>query len=96
MTKDEAIRYYANSYDTTLTESKQILNNFSAFIEDVVAMGEELTLPGVMTVGVKETKPRKGYNFQTGETVMYDSKLVPYVKIGAKLKRAAAGAPMNK
>lgn len=95
MKKDELVRLYSNLYNTTLTDAAQILKNMGDFIEDVVAMGETLVLPGVITIGTKMSKARRVYDFGTGDTRMTTPKCVPCIKAGVRLKRAAEGAPVT-
>lgn len=59
-------------------------------IEGAVAKGDEVRIAGFGTFSQYTTKPRKGRNVLTGESLDIPAKRVPKFKAGAKFKAAVA------
>lgn len=94
MKKDELIRLYSSLFDVPQRDAKVIIDSFSQLVEDVLARGESLTLPGIMTVGVKISKPRRAFQFKDGTVGYTTPKPVPFVKFGTRARAAASTAPV--
>lgn len=95
MKKSELVKMFANHNSISQAQAEHWLNQFANLIEDVVAMGESMSLPGILSIGVKVTKPRRAYDFQTGEMKLTTPKTVPDIKVGSRLKEVALTAPVK-
>lgn len=89
MTMKEQVKLFAQKFDTTQKYAAQCFADVAEFILDMIASGETVTLPGVLTVGVKQHKARSIYDFKTRTTRMTEAKVIPYARCGEKLKRTA-------
>lgn len=96
MSKKEMVRWYSNTYDVTIAEATAVINNISDMLEDIVAAGETARFPGIATIGVKMSKPRKLRDPQTGEIRMTEAHPMAFFKLGTRLKEAARNAPFVK
>ena len=52
-----------------------------------LSQGNRIELRGFGVLGTKERKARVGSNPRTGESVLVDSKSVPFFKMGKELKK---------
>lgn len=88
------VKLYSNMFGVSQTDARKILDTIPEFLLGIVAAGEQMTLPGVLTVGVRLSPPKRAFDFASGKVVIRESKPVPYAKIGTHLKEAAVHAPI--
>mgnify|MGYP000529464484 FL=1 len=69
MNKAELINAIANEADASKGLSEKILNAFTKVLSNQLAVGEELTIPGLGSFSVIEKSARNGRNPKTGETI---------------------------
>ena len=69
MNKAELINAIANEADASKGLSEKILNAFTKVLSNQLAVGEELTIPGLGSFSVIEKAARNGRNPKTGETI---------------------------
>ncbi len=90
MTKDELLQQIADKAEVSKKIANQVLIALQESFEVIIKSEDKLTLPGFITLGVKERAARTMRNPQTGATINSPAKKVPYIKIGSKLKAVLA------
>lgn len=95
MKKTELTRLFANLNDISLSDAGRILDALSELIVAVGASGESFNLPGVLRIDIAMSKPRRAYDFKSGEVGYTESKPMARVKIGARLREAIQNAPVK-
>ena len=87
MTKSELIAKIASKYPTLyLSDIEKIVFTIINTVTENIAKGNRVELRGFGSFGLKELKARKSRNPRTGSTVYVNSKLIPYFRMGKKLK----------
>lgn len=86
MTKDELLQQISEKAEISKKTAGQVLTALQESFEAIIKSEGKLTLPGFLTLGVKERAARTTRNPQTGETINSPAKKVPYIKVGSKLK----------
>ena len=87
MTKSELIAKIAGKYPTLyLSDIEKIVLTIINVVTENIAKGNRVELRGFGTFGLKELKARKSRNPRTGTTVFVEKKLIPYFRMGKKLK----------
>ena len=87
MTKSELIAYIAEKNPHLFhRDVERIVSTLFDEISAALAAGNRVELRGFGTFGLKSMKARKSRNPRTGKAVFVDSKLVPYFRMGKKLK----------
>ena len=87
MTKSEVIAKIAYKYPTLyLSDIEKIVFTIINTVSNTISSGNRVELRGFGTFGLKELKARKSRNPRTGSTVYVKSKLIPYFRMGKKLK----------
>ena len=74
MNKAELINAIANEADASKGLSEKILNAFTKVLSNQLAVGEELTIPGLGSFSVIEKAARKGRNPKTGEDIQIEAR----------------------
>lgn len=93
MNKPEVIKAYATKAGISQVEAKKRIETAVEFIAEVLEVGEEINLSGVIKIGVKERAAREYKNPQNlEEVVRKEATSIPYVQFGKALKDAAAKA----
>jgi DNA-binding protein HU-beta len=72
--KAELINAIANEADASKGLSEKILNAFTKVLSNQLAVGEELTIPGLGSFSVIEKAARKGRNPKTGEDIQIEAR----------------------
>ena len=86
MTKSELINEIATKTDTPKTKATDIVNAVFDVIEETVAGGDKVAIPGFGTFERKYKEARTVRNPQTGENMMSEAKNVPVFKFGKEFK----------
>ena len=87
MTKSELITKLAYKYPTLyLSDIEKIVFTIMDKISSTIISGNRVELRGFGTFGIKKLNARKSRNPRTGSTVYVESKLIPYFRMGKKLK----------
>ncbi len=90
MTKAELIAALAEKCGATQRETEQTLDGLAAVISHELAMGETVTIPGVVKLTPKDREARTGRNPRTGEAVEIAAKTVVAAKVVPSLAKALA------
>ena len=87
MTKSELITKLAYKYPTLyLSDIEKIVFTIMNKISNTIISGNRVELRGFGTFGIKKLNARKSRKPRTGSTVYVESKLIPYFRMGKKLK----------
>ena len=86
MTKSDLINTIATKTDTPKTKATDIVNAVFDVIEETVAGGDKVAIPGFGTFERKYKEARTVRNPQTGENMMSEAKNVPVFKFGKEFK----------
>ena len=86
MTKSELINIVAVRADIPKTKAALAVNAIFDSIEETVANGDKVSLPGFGTFERKHKEARTIRNPQTGESMVSEAKNVPAFKAGTGFK----------
>jgi integration host factor subunit beta len=87
MTKSELIAKIAFKYPMLYqSDIEGIVNTILKTITESIISGNRVELRGFGTFGLKIRNSRKSRNPRTGEQIFVESKLLPYFRMGKKLK----------
>ena len=86
MTKSELINIVAVRADIPKTKAALAVNAVFDSIEETVANGDKVSLPGFGTFERKHKEARTMRNPQTGESMVSEAKNVPAFKAGTGFK----------
>lgn len=96
MKQTDLIHAIADRLPAGANVSKAAVQNVLIALADVaqeaLANGDEVTIPGVAKLTIKERAARTGRNPQTGETVEIPAKRVAHASFVKALKERVAGA----
>jgi DNA-binding protein HU-beta len=67
-----------------------VLDTLNEVVTDCIANGEEVTIPGIGKLSIKDKAARKGRNPSTGEEMDIPAKRVPHFSAAKALKDAVA------
>lgn len=85
-----AIADTSDNEGTSKRTIKWVLDTQAALIKNALASGDEVTLPGIGKLSVKNRQARKGRNPATGEEMDIPEKNVPHFSAAKALKDAVA------
>lgn len=88
MTKKELTVKLAEKAGVSQKAAAELLGAFTAVCEEAIAAGESVTLPGFLSLSVKDVPARSGRNPRTGETVEIAAHKTVAAKVGKTLKDA--------
>ncbi len=88
MTKKELITKLAEKTGSTQKAAAEMLGAFTAVCEEALVAGESVTLPGFLSLTVKDVPARNSRNPRTGETIEVAAHKAVAVKVGKTLKDA--------
>ena len=88
MTKTELVDLIAQKGDLKKKEAEAALNAFVEIVNGALAGGEDVTLIGFGSFGVRERSARVGHNPKTGAKVDIPACKVPYFRPGKLLRDA--------
>jgi len=91
LTKTALISAVAASTSVSQADVQKTLDAVFGEIQNTLAGGGEVALPGFGTFSVGERAARTGRNPQTGETIQIAASKVPKFKAGKALKDACNG-----
>ena len=86
MTKSELINIVAVRADIPKTKATTAVSAVFDAIEEAVAEGDKVSLPGLGTFERKHKEARTVRNPQTGESMVSEAKNVPAFKAGKEFK----------
>ena len=86
MTKSELINVIAARTDISKAKATDTVNALFDVIEETVASGEKVAIPGFGTFERKHKEARTVRNPQTGESMLSEAKNVPVFKFGKEFK----------
>lgn len=70
MVKKELVNKLATRLEMTKVDAENMLDEFCGVIVDLVAEGNEVTLPGVVKIEIRQRKERNGTNPKTKEKIV--------------------------
>jgi DNA-binding protein HU-beta len=88
MNKSELIEAVAQSADISKAAATRAVDGMVQTITKALKKGDQVTLVGFGTFGVRERAARSGRNPRTGETINIKASKVPGFKAGKALKDA--------
>ena len=86
MNKGELVEEVSGEVGLSKRETQKTIDAIIGTIQDTLAAGEEVTLVGFGTFGVRQRKARTGRNPQTGVALQIPAKRVPKFIAGKILK----------
>lgn len=90
MNQDELIRMLAKENGTSSVAAEANLKALGKIVRTVLAGGDDVTLPGIGKLAVKQTAARTGRNPRTGESVQIPAKTKPVFTAAKALKDTVA------
>ena len=91
MNKEELIRTVSPEANTSLENTRKVLDAFVEVVTETVSNGDFVRISGFGTFGVKQRSQRTGRNPKSGEQVIIKARKVPWFSPGQKLKNAVTG-----
>ncbi|WP_369053862.1 MULTISPECIES: HU family DNA-binding protein [Kineococcus] len=91
MNRSELVSALAEKSGVTQTDADSVLSAFGDVLIEAVGRGEDVRLPGLLTLERVERAARTGRNPRTGETLEIAASYGAKLTAGSKLKAAAAG-----
>jgi len=76
LTKADLVHKIYQTHDLSKTEATETIEAFLRISKECLANGEDLLLSGFGKFNVKDKKPRRGRNPQTGDELMLDARRV--------------------
>lgn len=70
MVKKELVHELATRLEMTKADAEAMLDGFCAVLAELVAEGNDVTLPGVGKIEIRERGERNGVNPATGEKIL--------------------------
>jgi len=90
VTKTDLIRAVAEKADMTQKDAARAVDAFMEAVQEAVARGEEVRIPGFGAFVVKERAERQGRDIRTGETITIPPRKVVAFRAGKELRQATA------
>lgn len=90
MTKSELIAALAERCSITKQAAEQVLDGLAAVVSHDLALGEVVTIPGIVKLSTKQREARQGRNPSTGETIEIAAKTAVTAKVVPSLAKALA------
>lgn len=88
MNKTEFVEQIAERLGLDRAEAGRIVDGMLAIVEETLARGSELTIPGFGKFHVADRAARRGVNPRTGEPIEIAAARVPKFTAGTGLKKA--------
>lgn len=70
MVKKELVHELATRLEMTKVDAENMVDDFCAVIADLVAEGNDVTLPGIAKIEIRQRDERNGVNPATGEKIL--------------------------
>lgn len=90
MNTSEFTRGFAARYGYTIAKSQELTDSLFAYIRELMAQGETVSLRSFGTFSTKRRERRRGRNPLTGEPVEVPAKTAPTFQFSASVKRSLA------
>jgi integration host factor subunit alpha len=91
MTKAELFSVISDKCSLPRLESAQIVEHVFQILKETLEKGEKVKISGFGNFSIREKRPRKGRNPQTGEAVTISGRRVLTFKPSAILRKAVNG-----
>lgn len=91
MNKSELLAAVAQEIGSTQVNVDQVLTGLMLVVQEQLAKGGEVTLPGIGKLSVTERAARAGRNPRTGEIIPIEAKKTPKFSAAKALKDAVNG-----
>jgi DNA-binding protein HU-beta len=91
MNKNEFVNLYSENTGKTKKDSGIDVENFLTTLQEGLVTKGKVSFMDFLTLEIKDTKPRKGHNPQTGEEIDIPAGKRIGLKIGKGLKEAIKG-----
>jgi DNA-binding protein HU-beta len=88
VTKTDLIRAVAEKADMTQKDAARAVDALLEAIQEAVARGEEVRIPGFGAFIVRERAERQGRDIRTGETITIPARKVVAFRVGKELREA--------
>lgn len=88
MTKAELVKAVAERADITQKVAARTVDAFIEAVQEAVARGEEVRIPGFGAFVVKKRSERQGRDIRTGEAITIPARKVVAFRAGKELKEA--------
>ncbi|WP_084126841.1 HU family DNA-binding protein [Demequina sp. NBRC 110054] len=92
MNKNELIERIGERAELSKDAVAAVLAGFEAEAAEALGRGDDVRLPGFLTIETAQRSARTGRNPQTGAAIEIPAQTVAKVSAGSKLKAAARGA----
>lgn len=89
MNRSQLIDALADRAGVTKQDAGSVLDAFGSVLQEAVAAGDKVQLPGLLTVETTHRAAREGRNPQTGESLQIPARMAVKVSPGSQLKKAA-------
>lgn len=90
MNTSEFTRGFAARYGYTITKSQEFTDSLFAYIRELMARGETVSIRSFGTFSTRRREGRSGRNPLTGEPVEIPAKTAPAFQFSASVKRSLA------
>ena len=87
LTKIDIVEKVADQLNFSKNESVDIVECFLSIIKHTLASGEDIKISGFGNFEIKQKKPRRGRNPQTGDTITIEARRILSFKTSNKLKK---------
>jgi integration host factor subunit alpha len=91
ITKAELVSVISDKCSFSRQESFQIVEQVFQILKETLEKGEKVKISGFGNFSIREKRPRKGRNPQTGEAVTISGRRVLTFKPSANLRKAVNG-----
>lgn len=86
MNKSELIKTLSDEANLPLDEASLVVNTFVDCMKESLLAGERVEIRGFGSFKIKEYEGYAGRNPKTGESVVVESKRLPFFRAGKELK----------
>jgi integration host factor subunit alpha len=91
LTKSDLVATIQRRVGLTRTRSSEVVEQILELMKESLERGENIKMRGLGTFAVRQNKPRKGRDPQTGEEILLPARRAVTFKIGPLLKQRLNG-----
>jgi integration host factor subunit alpha len=91
LTKSDLVATIQRRVGLTRTRSSEVVEQILELMKESLERGENIKMRGLGTFAVRQNKPRKGRDPQTGEEIVLPARRAVTFKIGPLLKQRLNG-----
>lgn len=88
LTKADIVERVADRLNCSKSEAAALIDSFFDIVKDKLAAGEVVKLSGFGSFRVRQKRPRRGRNPQTGETLVIEGRRVVSFRASPVLRRS--------